>query len=65
VALTISMIGVTVAGIQFSSIAATGMGAYKGIQKGIEQEQRAREKAVRERQKRLEENKVQAEGDAP
>jgi len=61
VALTISMIGVTVAGIQVGSLASTGMGVYKGF----EQEQRAREKAIQERQKKLEKSRDAAEEKTP
>lgn len=53
VALTISMIGVTVAGIQVGSLASTGMGAYKEVQK---QQKEMQERAAQERQKRLEES---------
>lgn len=53
VALTISMIGVTVAGIQFGSLASTGMGAYKEVQK---QQKELQDRAARERQKKLEES---------
>lgn len=62
VALTISMIGVTVAGIQFGGLASTGMGAFKEVQK---QQKEMQDRAAQERQKRLEESQKTAGGKTP